>query len=109
MAGKARRAGCTSPARGVPDWTLRQAPCPKDATWASVTPLPKVRTFRTSETNCSWGALNVGVVDEATAVVGVAGTDEAGGGGLLARPQAVSPAPRAAAAMIGGTARRVKA
>jgi hypothetical protein len=48
-------------------------------------------------------------VDEATAVVGVAGTDEAAGGGLLARPQAVSPAPRAAAAMIGGTARRVKA
>src|SRR5256885_640533 len=92
MAGKARRAGCTSPARGVPDWTLRQAPCPKDATWASVTPLPKVRTFRTSETNCSWGALNVGVVDEAAAVVGVAGADEAGGGGGPGRPAAPGPA-----------------
>jgi hypothetical protein len=73
-----------------------------------VTFLPKVRTFRTAETNCSWGALNVGVADAATAV-GVAGAFEAGGCGLLARPQAVSAAPMAAAAMIGGTARRVKA
>jgi hypothetical protein len=71
--------------------------------------LPKVRTFRASETNCSSGALNVGVADAATATVGVAGADEAGGGGLLACPQAVSPATRAAAAMSGGTARRVKA
>src|SRR2546430_8813147 len=96
MAGKARRAACTSPARVVPDWTLRQAPCPKDATWASVTPRPKVRTFRTSETNCSWGALNVGVADEATAVVGVAGADEAGGRGALAPPPAAGPGPQGA-------------
>jgi allophanate hydrolase subunit 1 len=88
---------------------LRQARCPKDATLASVTLLPKVRTFRTSETNCSSGALNVGVADAATATVGVAGADEAGGWGLLGRPQAVSPATMAAAAMSGGTARRVKA
>src|SRR6516225_6218503 len=107
---KARRAGCTSPARVTPDWRLRQTCCPKAATSAPVTLLPKVRTFRTSETNCSWGALNVGVADAATAVVGVECGDEAGGGGgLLAPPQAVSEAPRAAAATIGGTARRTKA
>jgi hypothetical protein len=52
---------------------------------------------------------NDGAVDAATGVVGVAGADEAGGWGLLACPQAVSPAPNATAAMIGGTARRVKA
>src|SRR6516165_10703672 len=108
--GKARRAGFTSPARVTPDCRLRQACCPKDATSAPVTLLPKVRTFRTSETNCSWGALNVGVADAATAVVGVECADEAGGGGgLLVPPQAVSAAPRAATVMIGGTARRVKA
>src|SRR5262245_6630512 len=108
MGGNARRAGCTSPARFVPDWRARHACCPKDATLLLVTLLPKVRTFRTLETNCSWASLNVGVVDAATAAVGVAGPDEADGGGPTAGPQAVSPAPRAAAAMIGGTARRVK-
>ena len=82
---------------------------PTDATLLLVTLLPKLRTFRTSATNCSSDSLNDGAVDAATGVVGVAGADEAGGWGLLACPQAVSPAPNATAAMIGGTARRVKA
>ena len=109
MVGKARRAGCTSPAR-VPDWTLRQACCPKDATLASATSLPKVRTFRTSETNCSWATLNVGAVaGEAEPATGVADADGAegvagGGAAPVLPPQAVSPAPKAAAAIIASSA-----
>lgn len=37
-----------------------------------------------SETNCSWGALNVGVADAAAANVGEAGADEADGWGCWA-------------------------
>src|SRR5262249_29500396 len=109
MAGKARRAGCTSSARAVPDCRAWQARCPKDATLPLGMLLLKLRTLRTSATNCSSDSLNVGTADAATAVVGVAGADEAAGRGLPAPAQAVSPAPSATAAMIGGTARRMKA
>jgi hypothetical protein len=69
-------------------------------------PLPKLKVLRASEANWIWRALSFTVGDGGAGSVVVAGAGAGGAVALLLLAQAVSSAPRAAAAMIGSTARK---